>query len=51
MNLTPSDKADLYGERGKARQMAAYKSMGCKPMWICAPYQESVRPVIGQQVV
>ena len=50
MNLTPSDKADLHGERGKARQMAAYKSMGCKPTWTCAPYQESVRPIMGQQV-
>ncbi|MDE2770619.1 MAG: aconitase X catalytic domain-containing protein [Bacteroidota bacterium] len=32
------------------RQMAAYKSMGCKPTWTCAPYQESVRPAMGQQV-
>jgi hypothetical protein len=32
------------------RQMAAYKSMGCKPTWTCAPYQESARPVMGQQV-
>ncbi len=32
------------------RQMVAYQSMGCKPTWTCAPYQESVRPVQGQQV-
>ena len=32
------------------RQMAAYQSMGCKPTWTCAPYQESERPVLGQQV-
>ena len=32
------------------RQMVAYQSMGCKPTWTCAPYQESERPVLGQQV-
>ncbi|MCY3628823.1 MAG: aconitase X catalytic domain-containing protein [Bacteroidota bacterium] len=32
------------------RQMIAYQSMGCKPTWTCAPYQESKRPVFGQQV-
>ena len=32
------------------RQMAAYQSMGCKPTWTCAPYQESQRPGLGDQV-
>jgi len=34
-----------------ARQlMQHYQSMGCKPTWTCAPYQEGVRPGIGQHV-
>ena len=32
------------------RQMLAYQSMGCTPTWTCAPYQESARPVLGQQI-
>jgi len=32
------------------RQMVAYQSMGCKPTWTCAPYQESARPGLGQQI-
>ena len=32
------------------RQMVAYQSMGCKPTWTCAPYQESTRPKFGQQI-
>ena len=32
------------------RQMVAYESMGCKPTWTCAPYQESARPKFGQQI-
>ncbi len=32
------------------RQMAAYQAMGCRPTWTCAPYQESERPVFGQQI-
>ena len=32
------------------RQMVAYRSMGCKPTWTCAPYQESQRPSFGQQI-
>ncbi len=32
------------------RQMMAYQSMGCKPTWTCAPYQESQRPALGQQI-
>ncbi len=32
------------------RQMIAYQNMGCKPTWTCAPYQESDRPTLGQQV-
>ena len=32
------------------RQMVAYESMGCKPTWTCAPYQESERPKLGQQI-
>ena len=32
------------------RQMVAYQSMGCKPTWTCAPYQESRRPELGDQV-
>ncbi len=41
----PSD----WAEKAR-RQMVAYQSMGCKPTWTCAPYQESERPVLGQQV-
>ena len=32
------------------RQMVAYQSMGCAPTWTCAPYQESQRPALGDQV-
>jgi len=32
------------------RQMRAYHSMGCVPMWTCAPYQTSMAPKFGQQV-
>ncbi len=32
------------------RQMVAYQTMGCKPTWTCAPYQECDRPALGQQV-
>lgn len=32
------------------RQMVAYQSMGCMPTWTCAPYQETQRPELGQQV-
>ncbi len=32
------------------RQMVAYQSMGCKPTWTCAPYQESQRPALGDQI-
>ena len=36
---------------GKAqRQMRAYHSMGCVPMWTCAPYQTSMAPKFGQQI-
>ena len=41
----PSD----WAEKAR-RQMVAYQSMGCKPTWTCAPYQESERPELGQQV-
>ena len=33
-----------------ARQMAAYRAMGCVPTWTCAPYQTDWRPRFGQQV-
>ena len=32
------------------RQMVAYQSMGCIPMWTCAPYQTKHKPVFGQQI-
>ncbi len=32
------------------RQMVAYQSMGCTPTWTCAPYQQSERPRLGQQI-
>jgi len=36
---------------GKAqRQMIAYQSMGCVPMWTCAPYQTTMAPKFGQQI-
>lgn len=33
-----------------ARQMAAYRAMGCEPTWTCAPYQTKHRPRFGQQL-
>jgi predicted aconitase len=33
-----------------ARQMAAYRQMGCTPTWTCAPYQTMMRPRFGEQL-
>jgi cis-L-3-hydroxyproline dehydratase len=33
-----------------ARQMAAYRQMGCTPTWTCAPYQTALRPRFGDQI-
>ncbi|MFN2144969.1 MAG: aconitase X [Anaerolineales bacterium] len=33
-----------------ARQMAAYRAMGCIPTWTCTPYFTEKRPVFGQQI-
>lgn len=41
----PADWAD-----NAYRQMEAYRRMGCKPTWTCAPYQTEVRPTFGQQI-
>jgi predicted aconitase len=41
----PQDWADKA-----QRQMRAYQSMGCVPMWTCAPYQTSMAPKFGQQI-
>ena len=30
--------------------MEAYQSMGCLPIWTCAPYQTTQRPVFGAQI-
>lgn len=32
------------------RQMVAYQALGCAPIWTCAPYQTSHKPVFGQQI-
>ena len=32
------------------RQMLAYRAMGCKPTWTCAPYQTEERPSYGDQI-
>jgi hypothetical protein len=31
-----------------ARQMAAYRAMGCIATWTCTPYHTSLRPHFGQ---
>jgi predicted aconitase len=36
--------------RNARRQMVAYRRMGGKPTWTCAPYQTQVRPRFGQQI-
>jgi predicted aconitase len=33
-----------------ARQMEAYRQMGCAPTWTCAPYQTNLRPRFGDQI-
>jgi predicted aconitase len=33
-----------------ARQMEAYRRMGCTPTWTCAPYQTAMRPRFGEQI-
>jgi predicted aconitase len=35
---------------GAARQMEAYRRMGCSPTWTCAPYQTVMRPKFGEQI-
>lgn len=39
-------------ETGRHAQelMAAYESMGCLPIWTCAPYQTQQRPPFGAQI-
>jgi predicted aconitase len=32
------------------RLMDAYRGLGCRPTWTCAPYQAGHRPVLGQHV-
>jgi len=32
------------------RQMVAYESMGCEPIWTCTPYQTATKPEFGQQI-
>ncbi len=32
------------------RQMVAYKSMGCDPIWTCTPYQTATKPEFGEQI-
>lgn len=35
----------------RARElMAAYETMGCQPIWTCAPYQARQRPAFGAQI-
>jgi predicted aconitase len=36
--------------RRARRLMKAYESMGCQPIWTCAPYQAAHRPALGEQV-
>jgi predicted aconitase len=32
------------------RQMVAYESMGCEPIWTCTPYQTATKPEFGEQI-
>jgi predicted aconitase len=32
------------------RQMIAYQSMGCEPIWTCTPYQTVKPPELGEQI-
>jgi hypothetical protein len=32
------------------RQMVAYQSMGCEPIWTCTPYQTAKKPEFGEQI-
>ena len=32
------------------RQMVAYESMGCDPIWTCTPYQTATKPEFGEQI-
>ena len=45
--LNRGDPQDI--ENGR-RLMDAYRSMGCRPTWTCAPYQLAGRPKFGEQV-
>jgi predicted aconitase len=39
----------IWAEKAR-RQMVAYESMGCTPIWTCAPYQSEFKPDFGQQI-
>jgi predicted aconitase len=36
--------------RQARRLMEAYRSMGCRPTWTCAPYQLPARPRLGEHI-
>ena len=52
MDLLHPENYDGEAEFGlRARQlMDAYKALGCRPIWTCAPYQVTQRPALGMQI-
>ncbi|MEZ4709515.1 MAG: aconitase X catalytic domain-containing protein [Caldilineaceae bacterium] len=52
MDLLHPENYDGEAEFGlRARQlMDAYKALGCRPIWTCAPYQVTQRPAFGMQI-
>ncbi len=43
-------RATAATRRRSHRLMAAYRALGCRPSWTCAPYQAGHRPPPGAQV-
>ncbi len=43
-------RASAATRRRSHRLMAAYRALGCRPSWTCAPYQAGHRPPPGAQV-
>ena len=45
------ERSDPEVVRGAMRLMEIYEALGCDVVWTCAPYQQNIRPGLGDQIV
>lgn len=45
------EATDPEAVRGAQRLMEIYEALGCDVVWTCAPYQQNVRPSLGDQII